>query len=198
MLVAVIFAALIVALLGFVYLKTKSDLTKRSDRLTATQMGVFAQLSPERRLDAIEERLRQDPDRVLLTGLFGSDGRNIAGNLQSLPPDLKTNGAIQSAVVDRLDEGSVEKQAVRLMARRLPNGNVLVIGRNVDEVAEIASVVGRALVLGLLPAVLLCFVVGVALSARARRRIVDVNERVQRIVAGNLRERLPHQSTDDP
>ena len=198
MLVAVIFAALIVALLGFVYLKTKSDLTKRSDRLTATQMGVFAQLSPERRLDAIEERLKQDPDRVLLTGLFGSDGRSIAGNLQSLPPDLKTDGAIQSAVVDRLDEGSVEKQAVRLMARRLPNGDVLVIGRNVDEVAEIASVVGRALVLGLLPAVLLCFVVGVALSARARRRIVDVNERVQRIVAGNLRERLPHRSTDDP
>jgi methyl-accepting chemotaxis protein len=39
---------------------------------------------------------------------------------------------------------------------------------------------------------------GVALSARARRRIVEVNERVQRIVAGNLRERLPHRNTDDP
>ena len=37
-----------------------------------------------------------------------------------------------------------------------------------------------------------------ALSARARRRIVEINERVQRIVAGNLRERLPHQKTDDP
>jgi signal transduction histidine kinase len=37
-----------------------------------------------------------------------------------------------------------------------------------------------------------------SLSARARRRIVEVNERVQRIVAGNLRERLPHRNTDDP
>jgi signal transduction histidine kinase len=38
----------------------------------------------------------------------------------------------------------------------------------------------------------------VVLSARARQRIVEVNERVQRIVAGNLRERLPHRNTDDP
>ena len=35
-------------------------------------------------------------------------------------------------------------------------------------------------------------------SARARSRIVEVNERVQRIVAGDLRERLPHRNSDDP
>jgi signal transduction histidine kinase len=38
----------------------------------------------------------------------------------------------------------------------------------------------------------------VALSARARERIAEVNERVQRIVAGNLRERLPYRGTNDP
>jgi signal transduction histidine kinase len=198
LLVAGIFAAFIVALLGFVYLKTKNDLTVRSDRMIASQMGLFANLSPDRRLDAIDEHLRQDPGRVRLAGLFGSDGRRIAGNLEHLPPDLKTDNAVQTAVVDRADESGREKQAVRMIARRLPNGDVLVIGRNVDEVREIARVVGGALALGLLPAVLLCFAVGVALSVRARNRIVEINERVQRIVAGNLRERLPHRNTDDP
>jgi signal transduction histidine kinase len=101
-------------------------------------------------------------------------------------------------VVDRIDESGREKQAVRLIARSLPNGGVLVIGRNVDEVGELARVVGWALALGLIPAVLLCLAIGVALSARARKRIADVNELVQRIVAGNLRERLPHPKTDDP
>src|SRR5260221_10984833 len=72
------------------------------------------------------------------------------------------------------------------------------MARDVDEVGEIPRVVGRALAVGLVPAVLLCLAVGVALSARARKRIVEVNERVQRIVAGNLRERLPHRNTDDP
>jgi signal transduction histidine kinase len=73
-----------------------------------------------------------------------------------------------------------------------------VVARNVAEVREIASVVGGVIALGLLPAVLLCLAVGLSLSARARKRIVEVNERVQRIVAGNLRERLPQGNSDDP
>jgi signal transduction histidine kinase len=197
-LVAGIFAVFIIALLGFIYLKTRDDLTKRSDRVIASQMSLFAALSPERRRDAIDEHLKQDPGRVRLAGLFDPNGRRIAGNLERLPLDLKADDAVQSAEVDRLDETGREKQAVRLIAGRLPNGDVLVIGRNIDEVEEIARVVSRALALGLLPAVLLCVTVGVVLSARARRRIVEVNERVKRIVAGNLRERLPHRNAGDP
>jgi hypothetical protein len=75
LLVAGIFAASVVALLGFVYLKTKDDLTARSDRVIASQIGVFAELSPERRLQAINAHLKQDPRRVQLTGWFGSNGR---------------------------------------------------------------------------------------------------------------------------
>jgi signal transduction histidine kinase len=198
LLVAGIFAAFTVALLGFVYLQTKDELMMRSDRLIASQIGVFADLSPVRRLDAINEHLKQDPGRVRLAGLFDLNGHRIAGNLESLPPDLKTDNAVQSAVVDRIDQSGREKQAVRLIARTLPNGEVLVFGRNVDEVGEIERVVGRALALGLVPTVLLCLAVGGALSARTRERIVEVHERVQRIVAGDLRERLPHRKTNDP
>jgi signal transduction histidine kinase len=198
LLVAGIFAAFIVALLGFVYLKTKDDLTMRSDRVIASQIGFLAHLAPQRRLDAIDDQLKQDPGRLRLAGLFGPDGRKIAGNLEILPPDLKTDNVVQSAVVNRADESGRDKQAFRLIARRLPDGDVLVIGRNVDEIGEIAHVVGRAVALGVIPAVLLCLAVGLALNVRARRRIVDVNERVQRIVAGNLRERLPHRNAGDP
>jgi signal transduction histidine kinase len=197
-LLAAIFAAFVVAMLGFVYLKTKHDLTIRYDRSIRSQIGALAQLSPQRRLDAIDDNLRQDPGQVRLQGLFGANGHRIAGNLGSLPPGLKADDTVQSAVVDRLKEGGVGKQPARLIARALSDGNVLVAGRNVDEVEEIARAVGGALALGLLPAVLLCLVIGMALNARSRRRIMEVNERVERIVAGNLRERLPHGNGDDP
>jgi signal transduction histidine kinase len=196
LLVAGIFAAFTVALLGFVYLKAKHDLMMRSDRLIGSQMDIFAEMSPERRLDAIDVYLKQDPARVRLAGLFDSNGRRIAGNVERLPSEIANS--VQSAVVDRIDERGREKQAVRLIAQILPNGDALVIGRNAAEVEEIARVVGEALALGLFPAVLLCLAVGFLLTARARKRIAEVNERVQRIVAGNLRERLPHQNTDDP
>src|SRR3981189_191936 len=198
LLVAGIFAAFVVALLEFVYLKTKNDLTMRSDRLVASQIGVFADLSPERRLDAINEHLKQDPAPRRPARIFGSNGRRIAGNLERLPPDLKPDNTVQGAVVDRIDEIGREKQAVRLIARSLPHGDGRVFGRNVDAVGELARVLGGALALGLVPAVLLCLAVGVALSARARKRIVEVNERVQRIVAGDLHERLPPRNTDKP
>jgi hypothetical protein len=103
----------------------------------------FAELPPKRRLD--DEHLKQDPVRVQLAGWFGTNRHRIAGNLESLPPDLRADNAVQSAVVDRADESGREKQTVRLIARSLPDGDVLVIGRNVDEVGESrASLVGRS------------------------------------------------------
>jgi signal transduction histidine kinase len=198
LLVAGIFAAFIVALLGFLYLKMKNELTSRSDRLIAAQIGVLADLTPARRLDAINEHLKQDPARVRLAGLFDSNDRRIAGNLEGLPPDLKIDNAVQSAVVARTDERGREQQSARLIARTLPNGDVLVMGRNVEEVGEFARVVGRALAVSLAPIVPLGIAVAAALRTRARKRIVEVNERVQRIVAGDLRERLPHRKADDP
>jgi signal transduction histidine kinase len=198
-LVAGIFAAFTIALLGFVYLKTKHDLTIRADRVIALQMGRLLALAADQRRDSIDEELRQDPARVRLVGLFGAGGDRIAGNVESLPPDLKIGSAAQNAVVYRIDgSGRVLQQAARLIASSLPDGAVLVIGRNADEIEEIASVVGGALALGLIPAVLFCIAVGVTLNARSRKRVMEVNQRVQRIIAGNLRERLPLGSTDDP
>ena len=78
------------------------------------------------------------------------------------------------------------------------NGDVLVIGRNVDETREISRVVGGALGLGLLPAFCFWLLAGAWLSVRAQRRVEDVNLRVQRIIAGDLRERLPHRNIDEP
>jgi signal transduction histidine kinase len=89
-------------------------------------------------------------------------------------------------------------QNVRLAAHTLPGGEVLVIGRNIDEIAEIAEIVGRALGLGLLPAFGLAVAVGMVLSLRALARLSDVNRRILRIVAGDLRERLPTRARNDP
>jgi signal transduction histidine kinase len=89
-------------------------------------------------------------------------------------------------------------QEVRLAAHPLPNGEVVVIGRNIDELTEIADIVGRALALGLLPAFCLAVIIGIVLSSRAHNRLLEVNRRIQRIVAGDLRERLPTRGRDDP
>ena len=72
------------------------------------------------------------------------------------------------------------------------------IGREVEEANKISHVVGLALGLGLLPGFCLCLLAGAWLSMRAQERVEEINQRVQRIIAGDLRERLPHRNVDEP
>jgi signal transduction histidine kinase len=196
--VAGVFAILVIVLFGFIYLKTDQYLVIRSDRMIVNQLDAIAALPSERRLDAIDDHVKQDSRGVHYAGLFGSDGRKIAGNLEELPPDLKVDDTAHSVSVVRLLPSGRLSHVIRATARRLPNGDTLLIGREVDETAEISHVVGQALLLGLLPALCLCLLAGGWLSIRAQKRIEEVNQRVQRIIAGNLRERLPHRDVDEP
>jgi signal transduction histidine kinase len=196
--VAGVFAAFVVALFGFIYSQTDQYLIARSDRMIASQLNVIVALPDERRLDAIDEHLRQDSRGVQYAGLFGADDRRITGNLEQLPPGLKLDDAVQSVSVARTLPTGRETRAIRVIARRMPNGDALVIGREVDETREISHVVGQALALGLLPAFCLCLLAGAWLSMRAQGRVEEVNQRVQRIIAGDLRERLPYRDVDEP
>src|SRR5882757_5799903 len=196
--VAGIFAIFVIVLFSFIYLQTDQYLIARSDQMIATQLNVIAALPGERRLDAIDDHLRQDSRGVQYAGLFAADGSRTAGNLEQFPSELKVNESVQSLSVVRTLPAGREMRVIRAIARRLPNGDALVIGREVDETREISHVVGQALALGLLPAFCLCLLAGAWLSMRAQERVEEVNQRVQRIIAGDLRERLPHGDVDDP
>jgi signal transduction histidine kinase len=196
--VAGLLALLVFVLFGFIYWKTDDYLVARSDTAVATQLNYIAGLPKERQLEAIDQDLKQDARGVHYAGLFGADGRKIAGNLERFPPGLTMNDSVQGISVVRAPPAAPETRVIRAIARRMPNGEALVIGRDVDEAREISHVVSQALALGLLPAFCLCLLAGAWLSMRARKRVEEVNQRVQRIIAGDLRERLPHRDVDEP
>jgi signal transduction histidine kinase len=195
--VAGMFAVYIAALFTIVYWRTDRYLITRSDEVITMRAIEFASAAPQRRLDAIADFLRQDPRMVQYAALFAPDGRPLAGNLPNLPPDVRVDGPAQESLFPLIG-ASVDKQTVRAIARRLPNGGVVVVGRNIDEAAEIADIVGATLGMGLIPALCLSIGAGIFLSMRAQKRVAEVNKKVQRIVAGDLRERLPARGGDDP
>jgi signal transduction histidine kinase len=167
------------------------------DRLLVGELGIIAADTPQRRLDQIDARLRNDPRRIRIAALFGPDGHPIAGNMESLPPGIAPDVPAEADIV-RVDNRGRESQKVRLVLHPLATGEILVLGRNIEEIDEIAEIVGRALALGVIPAFALAVAVGIALSWRARDRLAEVNRQIQRIVAGDLRERLPIRGGDDP
>jgi signal transduction histidine kinase len=180
----------ILVLFAFVYWQAAEYLTSTVDRALTADLRLLASDTPERRLAAIEARLRTDSRRVRVAGLFGSDGQRIAGNFESVPPGLVPDIPAYAVVV-RIDGAAPETRRVRLAAHVLPGGEVLVLGRGIEEIGEIADIVGGALLLSLLPAIALAISIGAALSLRAHNLLSEVNSRIKRIVAGDLRERLP-------
>lgn len=196
--VAAAFALFVVGLFAFIYWKLDDYLITRSDRMITTQINFMADLPSDRRVSAISDHLAQDSRGVQYAGLFDADGTRIVGNIDRVPRGLHLDGAVQGVRLDLIEKLATHDPIIRAVGRRLDDGDVLVMGRNVDETREISSVVGQALALGLLPAFCLCLLAGAWLSVRAQRRVEEVNQRVQRIVAGELRERLPEDSADDP
>ena len=184
-------------LFGFVYWQTAAHLTTGVDSLLTGELRAIAEAAPERRPAMIEDRLSLDPRRIRVLGLFGPDGHPIAGNMDSLPSGISPNVPTDAQVV-RVDNRGPETMNVRLAARSLPSGELLVLGRNIDELVGFAGIVEWALVLGLLPALGLAGFIGMVLSQRAHSRLAEVNRRIQRIVAGDLRERLPTRGRADP
>jgi signal transduction histidine kinase len=184
-------------LFGFVYWQTAAYMTSSYDRLLTSEVSSIAPDAPTHQVERVVNRLRDDPRRVRIAGLFAADGHRLVGNLESLPAGLTPDVPTEATIV-RVDDQGRETQKVRLVVHPLPSGDVLAIGRFNGEIDEIAEIVLRALALGLLPAFGLSVVIGVMLSLRALQRLSDVNRRVQRIVAGDLRERLPTRGSDDP
>src|SRR5882724_12486099 len=146
--VAGVFAIFVTVLFGFIYWKTDTYLIVRSDRMIATQLHFIAGLPGTRQPEAIAQHLGQDSRGVQYAGLFGADGRKIAGNLETFPVDLKIDESVQSVSVLRMLPGGSQKRVIRGIAQRTSDGGALVIGREVDEAREISHVVGQALALG--------------------------------------------------
>src|SRR6195256_1680041 len=124
---SIAFAACVLLFSAIVYWEAAAYLLARMDAAIAEESLVIAADTPDRQLNAIEDRLSEDPRRIKLAGLFGADGHRIVGNLESLPPGLTANAAVQTAQAIRVDQRGHEAMTVRAIARHLPNGNVLVL-----------------------------------------------------------------------
>ena len=172
-------------------------MAKMDDAIAEESIAVAAD-TPDRQLNAIEDRLSEDPRRTKLAGLFGADGHRVAGNLESVPRGLAVNATVQNAQVVRVDQRGQEGMDVRAIARSLPNGNVLVVARHNGELKELAEAVARALLVALPFAIGLSLAIGAILSVRVQRRVTDLNALVRRIMSGNLSERVPVSGLDHP
>jgi signal transduction histidine kinase len=193
----VVFALSAALLFAFIYWQTAARETRRIDQFLTRDAALIAQQSPAAIHQAVSLRITGDLHRITYAALFDGAGHRLAGNVSAVPGDLPLDGqAHEVGTLSAADDGR-DPGVIRAVARRLPDGGVLVIGRNVDALLTLRGNVIRALELGVAPAMILAIVAGAFVSWRAQRRVRAVHNSVARIMQGDLRERLPADGTND-
>ena len=192
------FTACVLLMFAFVLAQAYAYMSVDVDALnTGIAEDIVGKQTMQQRIERVDEYLRVDPRNVKFAGLFAADGARIGGNIDSMPPGLRFGAGPQLVSLVTVG-GTRESRSVRAITRRLPGGGTVLVGRNDYEITWIVRSVERALALGLIPTLCLGLATGVFLSFRAQRRVKEVNTKIQRIVAGELRERLPTHGAQDP
>ena len=184
------------ALFGLIYWQSTIYLNSHFDDVIAKRCAVIAAMPPDRWISAVQERVNEDPGRILSAGLFSPDGRRIAGNVAMLP--FRAAAGPRAATIVRIDPDGQHAQRVRAVVAKLSRGEWLMVGRNVQENEEIAEIIERGLVLGLVPALGLAILAGILLSIGARQRIEEFTALAGQIAVGDLEQRLPVMERDHP
>jgi signal transduction histidine kinase len=194
---AVMFSLSVIFLFAFIYWQTALHETARIDRFLANDAALIAHQPVQEVYRAVSLRNLGDLHRITYAALFDGDGRLLVGNLSALPPDLPIDGRVHA--LDRLpaDRDVLDLGAAQVIGLRLLSGDVLVVGRNVDALRSLGAIVSSALELGVVPALLLSIAAGAFVSWRAQQRVTAVHRSAERILFGELRERLPVRGTDD-
>lgn len=183
-------------LLGFVYWRTAVFASEQLDHLITHEM-TFAASVPDKASERVVVWLDEDIHNVRFAGLFGADGRGLAGNLDTYPEALPANGLVHRIRVPVEIDGRAVTEDLHAAAVGLPDGRRLVVAHDLDEVQRSRGMIAQAIAMALAPMIALSIVGGVVLGARARRRLSKVEKVLARLMRGDLRQRLPVNGTGD-
>jgi signal transduction histidine kinase len=181
-----LFAAGTVALLGMVYLQSVVYLTHRVDGILQREADGFVQSPPPELRARIVEALALNGSTTNIFALFTAGGARIVGNLAAVPATLVADGA-PIEIAPSLDF----PVSARLIARRLASGELLVVGRDVEQLRTMRAIIGSALFWSGISILFVGIACGTALSLSPLRRLRTLQAAGARIAAGDLEQRMP-------
>ncbi len=190
-LASAMFASGALLLFAFIYWQTAGYETGRIDAFLSHESLAMARARPEDVETDVRTRFPDDMHRLTFAAVLSPGGRVVEGDLASYPAGLPVDG--QPHVVDaaRRVASGVAVERVAAIARALPDGRIVVIGRSRQELSLLTGLIGRALALGVGPAVVLSLAAGAWASRRTNARIASFQRALDRIMDGSLHERLP-------
>jgi hypothetical protein len=172
----------------------------RISDLMLTEAHAFTQGTPQEIAWMIQAQLSHPfhgiHQPLIVSALLTATGKPIEGNLDHIPSDLPVDGAVHKVVL--APAGSLQQaRTVIAVAEPLPNGDVLVVGRDIRVVATLRDIVVMALLPGAIWLIVLALGAGLWSNHRARGRLTAITQALERVMHGDMAERLPFSDDHD-
>ena len=196
-----VFAASVLGVLLFVYL-TSADFVERQTEATldAEITGLaeqYAQRGLSGLIQIVAARSAGDRGDAMIYLVTDPDGKPLVGNIAAWPRDAPTHSAWLSFALERTVNGRSELHPARGRLFVIPGGYRLLVGRDISDAAAFRSQVRATLLWAGLIALGIGLIGGTVMSRNLLRRVEQVNRTSERVMAGNLSDRIPLQGTHD-
>ena len=180
---------------AFVYLQVSHVDVQRVGTILVDEAAKSERDSDDQLRRALELRLTRDIRRLDYVALFDASGGKVFGDVAALPP-VPVDGAAHVVQQQLLPDSNGYEPAL-FVARRRPDGGIVLFGRSLREVYDLQGSVLRALATALLPTVLVILAIGAVFARRASMRFERIHDAIMRIMDGDLGSRLPAEGGGD-
>jgi signal transduction histidine kinase len=174
----------VLVLLAAIYALTTRELTTRSDHILRDEARRLLAVPPAALPDRLAAEMRRNLHGLNFFALISGDGETMIGNI-----DAPAGIAIDRPIDSPARPG--QHGPLRILAVRTPQGERLLIGRDISQIADLRHELliillasGGVIVLGMSAA-------GIALSVRPLRRVRALQGAAGEIAAGQLEVRMP-------
>lgn len=196
-----VFAASVLGVLLFVYL-TSADFVERQTEATldAEITGLaeqYAQRGLSGLIQIVAARSAGDRGDAMIYLVTDPDGKPLAGNIAAWPAGVPTHSAWLSFALERTSDGRSELHPARGRLFVIPGGYRLLVGRDISDAAAFRSEVRTTLLWAGSLALGIGLIGGTVMSRNLLRRVEQVNRTSERVMAGNLSDRVPLHGTRD-
>jgi signal transduction histidine kinase len=182
----------LLAMFCLMFWRSTDLLFKTLDRTVVEQLELLSARPPDMLPFMIESRMHHGPEVVTRVGLFDKSGASLVGDIAALPAKLILNGRVQAIAAPQ--DASEQWRAA---GKRLLDGRTLVVARDASEILMVRADLLRGAALGIVPAVLLSLAGGALVGFVTEQRLRRINAISQRIIEGELDQRLPERPGGD-
>jgi len=194
-----VFALYAAALLAYFALNTGRLITEQITATVETEIAVLTEqytVGGLRRLVLILENrsLRPGSSLYLVTA---PTGQALAGNVGSLAPGVLDKTGWSETVYRRLDEQDAAEHSALVRVVQLSGGFRLLVGRDLEERGRMREIITAAARGSVALVVVLGLAGGFFVTRRVLRRFDAMTDTTQRIMGGDLSDRLPVTGTGD-